>query len=304
MSALEELVRVGGARVHEHEDLGARTTYRVGGSVRALVELTGPGDLEELGPLIAASGLAVMAIGNGSNLLVAEGEHELLVVRLGAGFRDLTWRDEGDGVVVDAGSVLDLPVAARRLASEGIVGFEWAVGVPGSFGGAVAMNAGGHGADMAVSVRAVQAWGPRGQTRWSPVELAFGYRTSALSPGDVVTAVSLQLGRGDPDRARERIREIVRWRREHQPGGANAGSVFRNPLNQSAGRLIEEAGAKGLRVGAAIVSERHANFIIAEPGASAWDVYSLMAKVRELVLTRSGVELVSEHRLIGFEPSS
>jgi len=115
-----------------------------------------------------------------------------------------------------------------------------------------------------------------------------------------VVAVTLSLSRGDPAAARVQLSEIVRWRREHQPGGANAGSVFRNPHGDHAARLIEVAGCKGLRVGGAVVSDKHANFIIADAGASARDVYELLRTVRERVLTSSGVELVLEHHLIGF----
>jgi UDP-N-acetylmuramate dehydrogenase len=113
--------------------------------------------------------------------------------------------------------------------------------------------------------------------------------------------VRLHLRAGDSEAAQERIREIVRWRREHQPGGANAGSAFRNPDDDYAGRLIEAAGCKGLRIGSAVVSEKHANFIIADVDGRANDVYELLMTVRARVLESSGVELVSEHRFLGFE---
>jgi UDP-N-acetylmuramate dehydrogenase len=116
-----------------------------------------------------------------------------------------------------------------------------------------------------------------------------------------VTAVRLHLRAGDREAAQERIREIVRWRREHQPGGANAGSAFRNPENDFAGRLIEAAGCKGMRLGTAVVSEKHANFIIADADGRGNDVYELLTTVRALVKERTGVELVSEHRFLGFE---
>jgi UDP-N-acetylmuramate dehydrogenase len=247
------------------------------------------------------SGLAMFVIGNGSNLLVADGEHDVLGVHLVGEFDELTTRDEGDVVVVDAGAGLDLPIAARRLAKSGVAGFEWAVGVPGSFGGAAVMNAGGHRSDMNESLVSVTVW-HGGLTRtWSKELLEFGYRTSALHADDLVTSVRLHLRAGDSDVAQERIREIVRWRREHQPGGANAGSAFRNPVDDFAGRLIEAAGCKGMRIGTAVVSEKHANFIIADADGSANDVFELLTTVQALVKERSGVELISEHRFLGFE---
>jgi UDP-N-acetylmuramate dehydrogenase len=266
-----------------------------------LVTLASTADLEELGPLMLESGLAMVVLGNGSNLLVADGEHDVLGVHLVGEFEELRTRDEGDVVVVDAGAGLDLPIAARRLAKSGVVGFEWAVGVPGSFGGAAVMNAGGHGSDMNESLVSVTVWHD-GETRtWSKELLDYGYRTSALRGDDLVTAVRLHLRAGDSETAQERIREIVRWRREHQPGGANAGSAFRNPEDDYAGRLIEAAGCKGMRLGTAVVSEKHANFIIADTDGRANDVYELLTTVRALVKERSGVELVSEHRFLGFE---
>jgi UDP-N-acetylmuramate dehydrogenase len=299
--SLDELIDVGGDRVREHAPFGARTTYRVGGTVRALVTLSSSDDLEELGPLMLGSGLEMFILGNGSNLLVADGEHEVLGVHLVGAFEELHTRDEDDIVVVDVGAGMDLPVAARRLAKSGVVGFEWAVGVPGSFGGAAVMNAGGHGSDMNESLASVTVW-HEGVTRtWSKEPLEYGYRRSALRRDDLVTAVRLHLRAGDSDVAQERIREIVRWRREHQPGGANAGSAFRNPEDDSAGRLIEAAGCKGLRIGTAVVSEKHANFIIADAEGRGNDVYELLTTVRDLVLESSGVELVSEHRFLGFE---
>jgi UDP-N-acetylmuramate dehydrogenase len=298
--SLEALVDAGGTRVQEHAPFGARTTYRVGGTVRALVTLSSAQDLDELGPHIMASGLAMFVLGNGSNLLVADGEHEVLGVHLVGQFEDLRTRDEGDVVVVDAGAGLDLPIAARRLAKSGVVGFEWAVGVPGSFGGAAVMNAGGHGSDMNESLVSVTVWHDGTTRRWSKELLDFGYRTSALHADDLVTSVRLHLRAGDSEASQERIREIVRWRREHQPGGANAGSAFRNPEDDFAGRLIEAAGCKGMRLGTAVVSEKHANFIVADADGKANDVYELLTTVRALVQERSGVELVSEHRFLGF----
>jgi UDP-N-acetylmuramate dehydrogenase len=300
VNAIDALVAVGGDRVEEHAALGSRTTYRVGGSVRLLVTLSSIADLDELGPLMTDTGLGVLSIGNGSNLLVEDGEHDVLVVRLTGDLATLSWRDEDDVVVVDAGAGLDLPIAARRLASDGVVGFEWAVGVPGTFGGAVAMNAGGHGADLAESLECATVWSDGATRTWSKEKLELGYRTSSLRVGDVVVAARLRLARGDASEADARVRDVVRWRREHQPGGANGGSVFRNPPNDHAARLIEAAGCKGLRFASARVSEKHANFIQADIPGRADDVFTLMCLVRDRVLENSGVTLVSEHRFIGF----
>ncbi|MFI5036120.1 MAG: UDP-N-acetylmuramate dehydrogenase [Acidimicrobiales bacterium] len=297
--SLADLIDAGGARVEAPAALGERTTYRVGGRAAALVTLASAADLEELGPLLASTGLPVVPLGNGSNLLVADGEHDLVAVHLTGEFAALSWRDDGEGVVVEAGAALDLPVAARRLSGEGVVGFEWAVGVPGTFGGAVSMNAGGHGSNMAASVTRAHTWraGPR---VWTGEELRFGYRTSALPSDELVTSVTLRLSRGDAATALEQIREIVRWRRAHQPGGANAGSVFRNPPGDAAGRLLEAAGLKGVRVASAVVSPKHANFILVDAGGRAGDVAALMDLMRGRVAALFGVELVSEHRLVGF----
>lgn len=299
MSALEELVAVGGARVSEHAPFGSRTTYRVGGSARAFVTIATAVDLEELGPLIARTDLPLVCLGNGSNLLVEDGERDVLVVHFERS--SATLEHHGDErVEVRAGAGLDLPLMARRLAQSGVVGFEWAVGVPGTVGGAVAMNAGGHGDDIAGSLEEATIWRDGVTTVRSCAELQLGYRTSAVDAGDVVLAARFTFARGSASDAEERVREIVRWRREHQPGGANAGSVFRNPPGDHAARLIEAAGCKGLRLGSAAVSEKHANFIQADAGGLALDVYSLMDLVRSRVLDEFEVELVSENRFVGF----
>jgi UDP-N-acetylmuramate dehydrogenase len=298
--SLEELIERAEGRVQEHAPFGERTTYRVGGGIRVFVTLSTSQDLDELGPLFKRCALPIVVVGNGSNLLVADGEVAALGVHLTGEFTGLTWRDEEDDVVVRAGAGLDLPVAARRLAGEGIVGFEWAVGVPGTFGGALAMNAGGHGSDMAASVIEASVWRDGAIRHWIKHELAFGYRTSGLGPRDIVTGVELRLARGDVAAAKRQISEIVRWRREHQPGGANAGSVFQNPPGAHAGQLIEQAGCKGLRIGSAVISEKHANFILVDAGGRADDVYRLLVEVRNRVFESSGVALQTEHRLIGF----
>ncbi len=289
-------------RVTYDAPIGPRTTYRVGGSVSALVTLSSLDDLDDVSERLIGSSRPLWVFGNGSNLLIADGAHDAIAIHLDGDFKSLEVVDGDDGhVAVFAGAGLDLPVAARRLSAEGVVGFEWAVGVPGTFGGAVAMNAGGHGSDMRASVRRVEVWSA-GRRRWRDAEeMAFSYRTSVLSLGDIVTRVELELSRGDATTSREALSDIVRWRRENQPGGANAGSVFRNPLGDSAGRLIEAAGAKGLRHGSAMVSQKHANFIIADADATAADILALMFEVRERVAESTGVWLEIENHLLGFE---
>ncbi len=290
--------RLLGRRAEPDVPVGPLTTYRVGGAARLLMTVESVDDLELVSRAVDETGIAVLVVGKGSNLLVADAGFDGLALVLGEPFDSV----EIDGGNVVAGGAAALPVVARRTAAAGLTGFEWAVGVPGSIGGAVRMNAGGHGSDMAAVVRRVHVFDLRGgHDGWVPAaSLELGYRTSAIEPQQVVVAAELALDPGDREAAEATIADIVRWRRENQPGGQNAGSVFTNPPGDSAGRLIDAAGAKGLRVGTAQVSPKHANFIIADAGGRADDVYALMEVVLTRVEHHAGVRLEVETRMVGF----
>ena len=279
--------------------LGPFTTYRVGGPAALFVEVTGDRDLEAVGAAVAASGVDVLVVGNGSNLLVADAGFDGLALRLGDAYAGVAV----DGTEVTAGGAALLPVVARQTVKAGLTGFEWAVGVPGSIGGAVRMNAGGHGSDMAASLVGVRAFDCRtGEDATVPAsDLDLGYRRSAIAADTVVLHAVLGLEPDDAGTGADTISEIVRWRRANQPGGQNAGSVFTNPEGDSAGRLIDVAGCKGLRRGTAEVSPKHANFIQADAGGSADDVVAVMVAVRDAVESATGVRLHPETRLVGFD---
>lgn len=319
--AVDALARRLGDRATKGKPLGPLTTYGVGGPAALFVELERPADLEAFRSGVRevveqekgrGRALDIFVIGRGSNLLVADRGFDGVVVHLGAGFAGLVLPQRGDPsegpgpeatAVARAGGALALPVLARRVAEAGWSGLSWAVGVPGSVGGAVRMNAGGHGSDMAaclVRYSWVDLAGEDGGTD-DVASLAYGYRTSSVTASQLVVEAELVVTPGSAEEERAAVSSIVAWRREHQPGGSNAGSVFTNPEGDSAGRLIEEAGLKGLRLGTAHVSEKHANFIQADDGGRADDVRALMAHVRELVEQRCGVRLAAEVRLLGFE---
>ncbi len=321
---LEALADVLGPRARRDEPLGPMTTYGVGGSAALFADLEDPDDLDVvraacrkvMGTLGQdAEALAVFVIGRGSNLLVADSGFAGLVLHLGSGFAGLDLPRDGDGdgsgvgpgdsgeATVQAGAALALPVMARRVADAGWSGLSWAVGVPGSVGGAVRMNAGGHGSDMAQCLRRY-TWVDIVRDREGVDDVArlqYGYRTSSIQPTELVLGAELAVSPGSAEAERAELSEIVRWRREHQPGGSNAGSVFTNPQGDSAGRLIEDAGLKGFRIGTAQVSTKHANFIQADTGGRAADVRALMEHVRDAVAQRHGVLLQAEVRLLGFD---
>jgi UDP-N-acetylmuramate dehydrogenase len=205
---------------------------------------------------------------------------------------------------VVAGGAVALPVLARRTVAAGLSGFEWAVGVPGTVGGGVRMNAGGHGSDMAASLVDVEVFDllRGGGTTLTAAQLGLRFRGSDLADHQVVLSARLALAPGDRVAGEAELDEVVRWRREHQPGGQNAGSVFVNPVpgELAAGALIDQLGLRGLRIGTAYVSDKHANFIQADDGGSADDVRTLIETVRARVAADTGFVLRSEVRLVGF----
>ena len=282
--------------------IGPMTTYRAGGRAARFVRPVDRSELEAVAAGVASAGIPVLVVGRGSNLLVADGGFGGLAVQLGQAFEKV--RAEGTTVVAGAG--VSLPVLARRTVAESLTGFEWAVGVPGSLGGAVRMNAGGHGSDMAttlVSADTVDLATGEGRRR-TLADLSLGYRSSSIEQSEVVVEATIALAVGDMASGEERLAEIVRWRRENQPGGQNAGSVFTNPVGDSAGRLIDEAGLKGWRFGSASVSERHANFIQVDEGGSADDVVALMDMVARRVIEVHGIRLEPETVIVGFAGQS
>jgi UDP-N-acetylmuramate dehydrogenase len=309
--ALDRVAELLGDRAEAHAPLGALTTYKVGGRARLRVRIDSLDDLRAVAAAIRTTNPPVLVVGRGSNLLVADDGFDGLALVFGEGFAtiDIGQPSGADGTIpVTAGGYTLLPVLARRTVAAGLTGLEWAVGVPGSVGGAVRMNAGGHGSDVAARLVTVHLFDVRtGHDGVVPAAaLHFRFRGSDLADHQVVVAATFRLAAGDRAHGEQELAEIVRWRREHQPGGQNAGSVFVNPIpgQLSAGEVIDSLGLRGHRVGSAFVSEKHANFIQATDGGSADDVKALIEDVRGRVLEESGLLLRSEIRLVGFPDAS
>lgn len=282
-----------------HGVLGATlTTFAIGGPLAALITVESTEELSAVLQVLAAEGQQVRTLGFGSNCLIDDRGLDHWVVRLGAGFKGLTIRDDG---LVQVGASASLMSVARKLSDEGFSGLEFAAGIPASLGGAVFMNAGAHGSELCDRVVSVQGVSPSGGfVTWPRDELPWRYRSSGLPRQAIVTGVTLQLEPGDKARISQVCSENLAERRARQPLAlASAGSVFKNPSPDSpAGRLLEAAGLKGVRVGGAVVSERHANWIVnPERSATAADVLGLMELCQRRVRESCGVELEPEVRL-------
>ena len=311
--AIEHAFGLFNAKAKRNVDLSQFTTYKVGGTAALHMMVSSIDDLYLVSAVLAEVELPILVIGRGSNLLISDSGFKGLALTIGglADYVDLPNRDEDPGVEPIAlfGGSVALPVAARQSVARGLTGFEWGVGVPGSVGGAVRMNAGGHGSDMASSLTSVRMFHLRKglEAHVNAVDLGLRFRGSALDDHHVVLSATVDLEwSNSPEASEAELQEVVRWRRENQPGGQNAGSVFVNPEpgKVSAGAVIDELGMRGLRVGSAQVSEKHANFIQADVGGSAQDVVALMAEVRRRVRDERGYVLRSEIRLVGFEDAT
>jgi UDP-N-acetylmuramate dehydrogenase len=301
VTAVDRAAAVLGPLAERDAPLGPLTTYRVGGRAAVMAHVERVEDLAVVHRALVASGLPVLVVGRGSNLLVADRGFAGLAVVLGGFALEI----EVEGTEVVAGGAVSLPVLARKTVAAGLTGLEWAVGVPGSVGGGVRMNAGGHGSDVASTAVGVRVFDLRtGEDCVVPASaLGLRFRGSDLADHQVVVSARFALRHGDRAQSEAVLAEIVRWRREHQPGGQNAGSVFVNPVpgQLSAGEVIDALGLRGLRIGSAEVSPKHANFIQADEGGSADDVRAVMAAVRARVLAERGIALRSEIRQIGFD---
>ena len=297
MTQMSQLVEQG--KLLENVPLGPLTTYKSGGPARYLAEVEDMGSLRSLIETGVTESRPLLVLGRGSNLVVADAGFEGLVIRLGRGFA----QTRIDGTAVTAGSAVPLPRLARKCVDQGLRGLEFFVGVPGSVGGAVRQNAGCFGSetrDRLIEARIINL--KTGATRSdSPDALTMSYRHSNVASDDLVIGATFETDRGDADEGRLKIREITRWRRDNQPGGTfNAGSVFKNPADISAGELIDSLGLKGHRMGDVTVSDRHANFFVAGPEATSEDVLGLVEEIKDRVLELSGTILDPEIQFVGF----
>lgn len=277
--------------------LGPMTTYKVGGSADWYAE---PKDLEELRAILdlVPDDVPVTTIGRGSNLVVSDKGVRGLVIRLGHGFAGI----DASRPQVVAGGAAPLPILARTASAAGRGGLEFFVGIPGSVGGAVRMNAGGHGSNTREVLDHALVLGVRTRSldRRGPQELDLSYRHSNLSDDDLVVQATFTTSPIDPAEGERVLRDITRWRREHQPGGTlNAGSVFKNPDGDAAGAIIDGLGLKGHTIGPVSVSPVHANFMVATKDATASDIARFVWVVRERVEAATGIRLEPEIRFLG-----
>jgi UDP-N-acetylmuramate dehydrogenase len=290
-----------GGRLRVDEPLARHTSMRVGGPADVLALPESASELAEVLAGTSSAGVRVTLLGGGSNVLVGDGGIRGVVVKLGRGFSAVDWTETPAGPRARAGAAVQLGRLARAAVSRGLAGLEYAEGIPGTVGGALFMNAGAYGGDLSGVVAAVEGIVPgEGRVELGGAALRFRYRRAELPRGFVVTAVTFALTHDAPDAVRTRMNEARRRRLAGQPqGNPSAGSIFKNPNGDFAGRLIEGAGLKGARAGRACISDRHANFIVNEGGARAADVKALMDVAQREVWERSGVWLEPEVQLVG-----
>jgi UDP-N-acetylmuramate dehydrogenase len=278
------------------------TTLRVGGSADRLLAVRSRDELLSALGLARDAQVPWFVLGNGSDLVVADAGIRGLVIRNRA--REVAIHDQE--LHADAGAPMALLV--RRCGEAGLAGLEFGTSIPGTLGGAIWANAGAHGREMRDVVQTVEAWDPGGGSLLTLDGTAcdFAYRESRFKRSqEVVVAATLALGRGAPDEIASRVAEHQAQRAATQPlADQNAGSVFRNPEGDHAGRLIDAAGLKGLRIGSASVSSLHANFIVTDRGARAADVRALGDRVRAEVSARFGIDLVYEIEFVGEWPAA
>ncbi len=295
-----ELLRIAGPQVRFDSPMSRLTTFRVGGNAEAIYESTDPEGLCRVIWYLVKEKIPYLVTGRGSNLLVRDGGISGVVILLSGAHAEIDCKKFGHSEIsVGAGlSIADLLIWCREA---GISGLEFLAGIPGTIGGAVAMNAGAFGNEIGARVSEMRLVTPRGE--FSVVDsslLKFSYRALDLEKGAVIIQVGFRLNRESGKTVSERIAGYLRRRKETQPlEYSSAGSVFKNPANDYAGRLIEQAGLKGKKIGRAMISTKHANFIVNAGGATAADILGLIDAAREAVRRTAGVQLELEIQVVG-----
>ena len=274
------------------------TTFRIGGPADLLIQPSSEEELIRIAAYLRQKDISTVVLGNGSNVLVKDGGIRGVVIKIGKNMGNI--RTEGEELTAEAGALLS--AAALAAADGGLTGMEFAAGIPGSVGGAVFMNAGAYGGEMSQIIVSCRALMPDGALReFSKEELKLGYRTSVFSQnGGIVTSCRMKLQAGDRETIYGYMRELAGRRTEKQPLNLpSAGSTFKRPEGYFAGKLIQDSGCRGLRVGGARISQKHAGFVVNEADASAEDVIRLIRLVQMRVRDCFGVDLEPEVRIIG-----
>ena len=308
-SVWSEIETALGGRAVSGELMSRHTTARAGGLADLFVEATSANDLRDIVRLARQRRVPYFVLGGGSNILVSDtGIRGLVILNKARQIKYPIPNAKYQRVQAESGVIL--PTVARECTERGLGGLEWAIGVPGTVGGALVGNAGAHGSDMAHSLVSAKVLDAEDNVKdWSAQELQFGYRTSRLKSQisnqqsaishPVVLEAEFELRRSTREECEARAAEFTEKRRRTQPPGASLGSMFKNPPGDYAGRLIEAARLKGARVGNVEISPVHANFFVNLGGASAMDIYSLICLAREQVRREFGVTLELEIELVG-----
>ncbi|MEH7436002.1 UDP-N-acetylmuramate dehydrogenase [Neobacillus drentensis] len=296
---IRELQTLNIGKVKENELLANHTTMKIGGPADLFIEPSSVENLKKVMSVINKHGLNWRAIGRGSNLLVSDKGIEGVVIKLSSGLDHL----EMDGTTITVGGGHSLVSLATLISKKGLAGLEFASGIPGSVGGAVYMNAGAHGSDISKILTRAHVLFENGSMEWlSNEEMKFSYRTSVLQnkrPGIVVEAV-FDLAAGDRVAIVAQMQKNKDYRKETQPWNFPcAGSIFRNPLPNYAGKLIETAGLKGFSMGGAKISEMHGNFIVNAGNATAADVLALIQHIKDTIFNLYGVKMETEVEIVG-----
>jgi len=298
-AGLAAVARVVAGRTGRDRALAPFSAYKVGGSADLFVEPESPEDVGVVLRTAHEVGVPVFVLGGGTNVLIRDGGFRGVVIRMGKPFREVAI----EGMRLVAGAIAPMSKVALAAERAGLEGIEFGFDIPGTVGGALRMNAGAHGGQIADVLEEARGFDEEGRFHTIPArEVRFAYRTAIYPVPLIFTEAVFTLHPGDPRELEARRKRNHEYRLRTQPKGHSVGSVFINPEGDHAGRLIEAAGLKGHRIGGAVVSEKHANWILNEGEATAGDIESLIRLVQKTVKEQFGVELQTEVRIVG-EPA-